>query len=71
MMPELFGFAVYFCGAMVCAYYAKVLLSSILGSGDARRAMRHNSGINIVHGAKGNQTGELVPDKRVSRGLFD
>jgi len=70
-MAEFAGFALYFSGAIICVFFAKLFLTSVSRSKDARRSLRHNAGINIVHGGRGNQSGELAPDKRVSRGLFD
>lgn len=57
--------------ALGCLYLAKMLFSSAANDDDAARLSRHNSGIDIVHGGKGNQSGRMEPDKRVSRGVFE
>lgn len=59
------------CGFVLCVFMAKVFFSSASGDAKARRVLRHDSGINIVHGGGGDQSGKMVPDKRVSREFYN
>lgn len=65
MIELFFGLCLFFFGTAMLVV-ARKLGHLIRVNSEARELLRHDSGINIVHGIGGDQTGRVIADKRVS-----
>lgn len=65
MIELLFGLSLFFFGTAMLVV-ARKLGHMIRINSETRELLRHDSGINIVHGIGGNQTGRVLADKRIS-----
>jgi len=65
MIELLAGLSIFLFGTAMLVV-ARKLGHLIRVNAESRRLLRHDSGINIVHGIGGNQTGRVLADKRIS-----
>lgn len=65
MIELVIGLGVFLFGTAMLVV-ARKLGHLIRVNSEARELLRHDSGINIVHGIGGNQTGRVLADKRIS-----